>query len=185
MNEVVTARWKRLDQPGTDTARLLHARDQWILEGEAAFEHEGAACRLSYLIVCRRDWITERAEIRGTAGKKAVSLEISADAARRWTMNGRPVPATDGCVDLDLSFTPATNVIAIRRLGLALDQRAQVRSAWLLFPDLDLKPLAQTYRRLSPTTYDYRSEAYAAPLVADDYGFVMDYPGLWARRQSA
>ena len=53
-----------------------------------------------------------------------------------------------GCIDLDLSFSPATNLLAIRRLALPVNEIAEVRSAWLTFPDLDLEPLDQVSAEL-------------------------------------
>jgi len=51
--------------------------------------------------------------------------------------------------------SPSTNLLPIRRLGLAIGQGAEVRAAWLGFPDLTLEPLEQLYRRLDVGTYRY------------------------------
>ena len=91
----------------------------------------------------------------------------------------------EGCVDLDLAFSPATNLLTIRRLGLAVGDEAPVRAAWLRFPELRLEPLAQRYRRLAAERYGYEAvadgAAFGAELRVAPSGFVLEYPGLWTR----
>ena len=86
-------------------------------------------------------------------GVENVHLEIAVDASARWTVNGIPSPGVYGCLDVDLSFTPATNLLAIRRTSLAIGARADVRAAWLRFPELALEPLYQRYERLAESRY--------------------------------
>ena len=83
-------------------------------------------------------------------------------------------------VDIDLNFSPSTNLLPIRRLGLAVGAEAPVTAAWLRFPSFALEPLAQTYRRLSIGAYRYESGggAFTADLEVDDAGLVTRYPGF-------
>jgi hypothetical protein len=99
----------------------------------------------------------------------------------RWTMNGAPVPAVDGCLDLDLGFTPATNLLAINRLALSVGQAALAPAAWLDVDAATLTVLPQRYERRSATSYWYEapSVGYQALLEVDASGFVTRYPGLW------
>jgi hypothetical protein len=173
--------WRRVDQPGHEAARLVYHDPFWQLSGTAVFADEGQPCRLEYLIACDARWRTLRARVYGWIGSQRVRLELAAGSDRRWYVNGSECPEVQGCLDLDLSFSPATNTLAIRRLGLELDQAADVRSAWLTFPGLGLEPLEQRYRRTGPATYRY--EAFGGSFVADlevnPAGLIMRYPDLW------
>lgn len=101
-------------------------------------------------------------------------------------MNGEPASAVDGCTDVDLNFSPSTNLLPIRRLRLAEGGHAAVRAAWLRFPSFDLEPLEQEYRRTGPTAYRYESAggSFVRDLAVDDTGFVVDYPGIWSEEHS-
>jgi hypothetical protein len=89
-------------------------------------------------------------------------------------------PSVTGCIDLDLNFSPSTNLLPIRRLNLAVGDEAQVRAAWLRFPSFELEPLFQTYRRIDESTYRYLSSTgFAADLEVSSVGFVTNYPGIW------
>ncbi|HWB43000.1 MAG TPA: putative glycolipid-binding domain-containing protein, partial [Gemmatimonadales bacterium] len=80
-----------------------------------------------------------------------------------------------------LAFTPATNTLPIRRLALNPGERAEVRSAWLRFPELTLEPLVQTYTRTGEATYRYEYPAgdFVAELEVGPAGLLLRYPPLW------
>src|SRR5438128_5016900 len=173
--------WRRLDRPGHESARLLFQDPAWQLAGTAVFGRDGEACCLDYVVMCDRAWRTTSAQVRGWLGDETIELDLAIDPARRWRLNGTEWPSVAGCLDLDLAFSPSTNSLPIRRLGLAPGEEALVRAAWLKFPELTLEPLEQVYRRIDATTYRYESAggAFAAMLRTDADGFVIQYPELW------
>jgi hypothetical protein len=172
--------WRRLDQPGHEAARLSFHGSEWRLTGTAVFASDGRPCRLDYLVVCDPDWRTRSGRVTGWLGTDLVEVEVAADAGR-WRLNGVDCPAVAGCVDLDLNFSPSTNLLPIRRLGLTVGADALVRAAWLRFPSFTLEPLDQLYRRTGDATYGYESGggSFVADLRVNAAGFVIDYPGLW------
>ena len=178
---VPTILWRRLDQAGHDCARLVLHDAQWHLTGTAVFAEAGQPCRLDYRVVCDSTWGTVSGSVAGWWGDRAISVEIRRDAERQWRLNDTVCPTVAGCIDLDLGFTPATNLLPIRRLGLAPGESAAVRAAWLGFPSLTLEPLEQSYRRTGEAIYAYESAggSFTAELHVSSVGFVTRYPGLW------
>jgi uncharacterized protein len=178
--------WRRLDSPGHDWARLSGPKSAPVLRGTSVFLEDGIPGRLDYRIRCDAGWETRGADVLGWVGDRKVTLSIGRSAAGSWTLNGRPVPEVEGCTDLDLSFTPATNLLAIRRLALGIGEEGEARAAWLVFPGLDLRPLAQRFRRSGGNSYSYRSDnGFATELKVDGRGFVVDYPPLWTLARPA
>ncbi len=92
-----------------------------------------------------------------------------------------------GCIDLDLNFSPSTNLLPIRRLNLPIGQEAAVRAAWLRFPSFSLEPLEQRYRRVDAAVYRYESAGgkFVTQLDVNASGFVTRYPGFWEADASA
>jgi hypothetical protein len=119
--------------------------------------------------------------VAGWLGSRRIRLDVLVTADRRWHLDGRPCAEVDGCADVDLAFTPATNLLPIRRLSLAPGEQAAARAAWLSFPGFALEPLDQVYRRTGATTYHYESGggAVATALDVDADGFVRRYAGRW------
>jgi hypothetical protein len=116
----------------------------------------------------------------GSLGNRAIGHRIEAGAGHIWKLNGDHAPAVDGCIDVDLNFSPSTNLLAIRRLALEVGQEAEIVAAWLRFPSFTLEPLQQVYLRLSEKTYRYTSNygKFVAELEVNDAGFVTVYPGF-------
>ncbi|MGH2399357.1 MAG: putative glycolipid-binding domain-containing protein [bacterium] len=173
--------WRRLDLPGHESARLSSRDSQQHLAGTAVFVYEGKPCRLDYLVVCSAGWQSLSGRVSGWIGPRTVDVGLVVDPRRRWRLNGEERPEVMGCIDLDLNFSPSTNLLPIRRLNLAVGEEARVRAAWLRFPSLTLEPLDQLYRRTKASTYRYESAggSFAAELTVNDAGFVTRYPNFW------
>jgi uncharacterized protein len=176
--------WQRLDQPGHEACRFVPGDLTQELVGTAVFVEQHQPCRLDYRIVCDAHWQTRTATIEGWIGQQPIAISLSVDAQHRWHSNGHPITDVTGCIDLDLNFSPVTNLLPIRRLNLAVGQAAEVRAAWLRMPTLHLEPLAQVYRRLDPTTYQYESGggAFIRQIQVNPTGFVTSYPDFWKQQ---
>ncbi len=179
-----TILWRRLDEPGHEFAQLFFEDPVWRLSGTTVFafgRQERRPVRLDYVVECDEDWQTRSAIVTGWVGNETIRAEVSVDAARRWRLNGVSVPAVEGCVDIDLSFSPSTNLLPIRRLRLNVGDEVAATAAWLRFPDFKLEPLDQSYRRIGGGAYRYESGAgkFVAQLSVNEAGFVTGYPNLW------
>lgn len=146
----------------------------------AVFREEGLPCQLQYQIDCDLQWRSLSASIAGWVGHQRIDLAIT-PVEGGWALDGVEEPAVRGCVDLDLGFTPATNLIPLRRLATPPGVAVPAVAAWLTFPQPRLERLEQTYRRVDATHFEYRSPGpgYEGELVVDGKGWVAEYPGLW------
>ena len=173
--------WRGIELPGHEVCRLFQLDGEWWLSGTAVFSSDSRPCLLSYHVVCDSSWNTRRGGVSGWLGDKSIELSIEVHD-QRWRLNGVEISTTHGCTDLDLNFSPSTNLIPIRRLNLDIGQHATVKAAWLRFPTLELEPLPQIYTRLDHHSYRYSSDdgKFVRDLTVNEVGFVTDYPGLWA-----
>jgi len=174
--------WRRLDIPGHETARIYGDGDRWYLDGAAIFVFEHKPCRLEYLIECGPDWRTAFVNIDGWVGDDLIEIEISVSDRGGWVLNGEKIAAVRGCSDIDLNFSPVTNLLPIRRLNISAGELKKVRAAWLRFPSFDLEPLDQIYTALDETTVLYESGSgtrFTTELKVDGTGLVVEYPGYW------
>ena len=173
--------WRRLDTPGHDACRLVEVGEGWRVEGTAIFRHEGQPAQLRYRVTADPTWRTEHGEVTGWIGDAPVNLSIAREADAGWSINGSRVPELRGCVDLDLSFTPATNLLAIRRIALAVGEAADAPAAWLDIDTWTLVRLPQRYERRTESSYWYESPTagYAEVIEVTEVGFVAQYTNLW------
>ena len=173
--------WARLDIPGHEVAEQRQTAHGWQLRGIALFAHDERPCRLEYDIRSDSAWQTELVTLGGNVGDKTIAMELLRNSAGEWSMHGSKVWELTDCDDIDLNFSPSTNMLPIRRVGLGVGENARVRAAWVRFPSFNLEVLEQTYTRLGPDTYRYESAngKFVRNLKVDEAGFVLEYPDFW------
>lgn len=137
--------------------------------------------RFSYELVCQPDWTFRALRIEAVTGER--TLEISSDGAGEWIVDGEWRSDLDECIDVDISGTPFTNTLPIRRHPLEIDEEADFTMAWIDLSDLTVVPDGQRYTRLDDDTYRYDSldSDFSADLTVDDDGVVLAYPDLFER----
>lgn len=173
--------WRKLDHPGHDCCRLLAVPGGWRLSGAAVFLEARRACLLHYEVTADRAFRSKRARVIGCFGKRAIDIEIRSAGIGRWRVEGEIRSDLDDCLDIDLGFTPATNLLVIRRLALAVGEQAEAPAAYLELPRMRFIALPQHYRRTTRTEYAYESPTagYAGTLRVTPLGAVVRYPGLF------
>jgi hypothetical protein len=173
--------WRGLVLPGHEACWLFSQNSSWHVEGTAVFAHEGQPVRLNYQVVCNAAWQTLSAQVEGWLGNMVIDIQVKTDSSGHWWLNEVEQPDVMGCIDIDLNFSPSTNLLPIRRLNLAIGEIAEIKAAWLRFPSFKLEPLPQRYHRLDEMTYRYESGGgqFVSELKVNRSGFVINYPGIW------
>ena len=174
--------WRNLLTGGTEYFELRRQGDCHILRGKIVSVLEPAQpLFVSYEIACDEQWHTRHAQILQVNAGEQRELKIEV-CGTDWTVNGKPAPELHGCIDIDLSASPSTNTLPLRRLQLQRGQSQPVTAAWVRFPSLEIATLQQTYKRLDDTRYWYESATgFTAEIRVDACSVVFDYPGVWTR----
>jgi uncharacterized protein len=172
--------WHRLDQPGHDAALLRRSDDGWLLQGTAAFSDSCGPASVAYDVEADLEWRAKRGSVRGFLGDRTFYYDIRRES-EGWFLNGSVIEGLKHLVDLDYGFTPATNILHLRRNTSALGKTASFSVAWFDLENGSLTELRQIYERRSETTYWYASprSAYEGLIEMASSGFVKIYPGLW------
>ena len=177
---VASMLWRRIDTPGHDTCQLVKLRNGWSLHGTSIFRHPFGPANLTYELKCDLQWKALSGRVRGNAGDRHINYFVS-HQSKGWTLNGEVVPGFEHLVDLDFSFTPATNLVQLQRVPILKNESVQLPVAWLDFETGRLMELQQTYERRSEWEFWYEapSVGYKGLLVFDPNGFIRSYPQLW------
>lgn len=175
--------WSRLGAPGSEYFSLWQDTDGWRLEGHVVTTAESVPLRVSYEIRCDPAWRTRDVQVRMVCEGRTTDLRLESDGQGAWRREGGDDAAVQGCLDADLSVSPSTNTLPIRRLDLRVGESADVVAAWVRLPSLAVEPLPQRYTRVGEREYRYESRggAFTALLVVDELGLVTHYPGGWQR----
>jgi hypothetical protein len=180
MTVLASILWRRLDTPGHDACRLEQDGAGFVIEGAAAFRHPAGPASIIYRVGCDARWRALSGDVEGVIGLRRLDYRIARQGGV-WTLNGRPAPGLDHLVDLDLGFTPATNLPPLRRVAIARGESAALPAAWLDVDAGSLSELAQSYERRSETTFWYKAPSlgYEGLLERAPDGFIRTYPGFW------
>ncbi len=179
-------RWATAEGNGVEHFTLGSTLQGVLAEGvvigpDSGAAYEGRLYGCSYTIRCDARWRVRQVEVRVAGG--AVLL-LRADGEGRWSgPDGAPLPALGGCIDVDLTCTPFTNTLPIRRLGEALREREEIRVAYITLPEASVMPSRQAYTRLGEGRYRFESlsNPFQADIETDADGLVVHYPGLFRR----
>ncbi len=184
----VSAAWRHLDaREGFEAVFPSSEGDEPRFDGHVTAVEEGQAWAVSYSIELDDAWRSRRARIVSRSAMGTRELELGRDGAGGWLVNGAPAPHVEGCDDIDLEASSFTNAFPVRRLGLGQGESAAAPALYVRAPDLRVERLEQSYRRLEDDgdrrRYDYASPAFEfeAVLVYDEFGFILDYPGIGVR----
>lgn len=175
--------WENLDQPGADRAAIEPDAQGMRLAGTALFSVAGGPYDVRYTIIVDPGWRTllVGAHVQGPGRERRLSLR--ADGTGSWrALADDPLEDLDGALDVDLSFTPATNTLPIRRLGLEVGESAEIPVVLVTFPEEGIELVTQRYERTGEYTYRY-NDRY--DLTVNEHGFVTDYPGGWRAAATA
>ena len=176
--------WRRvLDDLSFEQARLTKSTAGIEISGLVLAAHNGLPLRVDYSIACDASWQTRTVRIHHTWNGNRYQMQLDHDGHGHWQRDHKDDPTLAGCTDIDLGIGPSTNALAINRLNLPIAHVGEIRAAWLTFPEIDLKPAPQAYRRLAERQYEYRSleTGYTALLKVDEDGLPIEYGNVWRR----
>jgi hypothetical protein len=173
--------WRRSDEVLADEHCTITMRDGGLsLVGTVLGSEAGVPIRVEYRVLADGAGATTAVHVRDLRGFAQRTLTLGRDTKGNWSVDGVPVKALKGCIDVDLGCSPSTNTLPIRRLHLGEGHSKTIQAAWVRFPSLAVEKTPQTYTRLDDFTYRYTSGTFEAELVVDDDGVVAQY-AEWQR----
>jgi uncharacterized protein len=182
------AAWSRWDGPGLEHLRLRVREGGIEADGVVVGEEGGTCFRARYVIRCNQHWRTRELILDPLDGSDP--LHLSSDGEGDWRdASESALPELRGCIDVDLSVTPFTNTLPIRRLDLREWESSDIAVVYVNVPVMELGTSRQAYTCLErgPGSGLYRYEdrgifqGFTADLPVDENGLVLDYPGIFRR----
>jgi len=177
--------WTPWSEPGLEYLHLLQQDGNILADSIIVGVSNRMPFLLRYEITCDSNWRVKELNLMLLSGNRK-SIKIQADGQGHWsTHTGDPVSSFDGCIDVDISATPFTNTLPIRRLELKSGQSAELLVVYVLIPEMELMTDRQRYTCLELNAggglYKYESmeSDFSAELPVDSDGLVIDYPGLF------
>jgi len=184
MTDPLIARWQDWAGEGVEHLVLRQSASGIVAESAIITKLEGAPVALRYRIECDPAWQVRRFHIARIGDEPAIDLKR--DGKGNWTDGaGIAQPQLTGAIDVDISATPFTNTLPIRRLGLQRGRSAEVLAVYILAPDLTVSIDRQRYTCLDADGRRYRYQSvdsdFTREIEVDEHGLVLIYPDLFRR----
>lgn len=183
MSNKITVRWQDWSGTGLEHLVLREDPDGIIAEAVILATTEGEDLAARYRILCDKSWCVRKAEI-ARIGYGHV-IELASDGAGNWIDgSASPMPRLAGAIDIDISITPFTNTLPVRRLRLKTGQSEDILAVYIQLPELTVTTDRQRYTCLEPNRrYRYESldSDFTRDIEVDGHGLVVTYPGLFRR----
>jgi len=172
--------WTALDDGGFEHLKLSISATGVEADGIIVrVDNDGNTYRAHYLIECDSTWSVRRIDIDER-------LSLTSDGEGHWLdASGHPLPALDGCFDLDILASPFTNTPAIRRLRLDDGASTTIDVVFIDPRNGQFHRSRQRYTRRA-NRYHYASleSGFESDLPVDDDGLLIEYPGYFRRAWS-
>lgn len=178
--------WAPWTGVGLEHLELVQNDGGVLADGVVIGIEEGMPFRVRYELRCDAEWrVRELTALSPGEGKE---IRLLADGEGRWTTTtGDTIRYLNGCIDADISATPFTNTLPIRRLMLEPGESVDLEVAYCAVPALRVETEPQRYTCLERSgeggTYRFESldGGFTADLSVDADGLVLDYPDLFRR----
>lgn len=177
--------WRSADDIGAEYLFLTESETGIVADSVVFASREVEPTRTRYRVEMDRHWRIRSILVTiEHAGEEERSLDLRSDGEGHWRDGaGQSLPEFDGCLDIDISATPFTNTLPIRRLRLQPGQVEPITVLFIHVPTLEIEPWRQQYTGLTPDTVRYESIGtdFRRELTIDGDGLVVEYPGLFSR----
>jgi uncharacterized protein len=179
----IVARWQDWSGKGIEHTVISCRQASNTAEGVVIGAADNEPFAMRYQIRCDGSWTLHYASVEIVGAQRKV--ELLSDGRGKWTdASGNALPGLEGAIDVDISATPFTNTLPVRRLQLARGHSAEIRAAYVHVPDLNIVRDPQRYTCLEPLRrYRYESldSDFVQEIEVDADGLVVTYPGLFKR----
>jgi len=179
--------WSNRADTGLEHFYLRHNNDEVTADGIVIGVEGNVAFRVRYQIHCDLRWHVRRVSVKSLE-ENDQTISFVSDGLGNWTHeSGNPIPELEGCFDVDITATPFTNTLPIRRLSLTSGESAEIKVVYFRIPEMQVSVELQRYTCLETSRaggkYKFESlnDGFTAVITVDADGFVEDYPELFKR----
>ena len=179
--------WSNQADTGLEHFYLRRGQDDIIADGIVIGVEADVAFRIRYIVHCDLKWQVRKVVVM-SLDENEQTLSFLTDGFGNWTdESGKTAPDLKGCLDIDITATPFTNTLPIRRLGLKPGESAEIKVLYCIIPEMQVRVEPQRYTCLETRTaggkyrFESLSDGFTALITVDADGLVEDYPELFQR----
>jgi hypothetical protein len=181
--KTIVARWQDWTGKSFEHLVLKEGPDQIVAEAAVLGTVDDHVFAARYKILCDVHWRVRKIEISEIGSDH--TTELVSDGVGNWVGGSAMAqPHLANAIDADISITPFTNTLPVRRLDLRNGQSQEILVVYIQLPNITITTDRQRYTCLEAgRRYRYESvdSDFTREIEFDAHGLVRDYPGLFRR----
>ena len=177
--------WKGLEILSLEHLNIVHKKDHIKIDSVIIKEDE--PLRIYYEIYCDIYWKVKSVNIKRFSHELR-SIFITSDKQGIWKdERGEEIEDLKGCIDVDISATPFTNTLPIKRLALKEGEHSNIRVVYIDVDKFILRSMNQKYTNISSNLegakykYENLESGFNEEIFVDKDSLVVDYPNQFKR----
>ena len=174
--------WKSLKYDATEHCTIDQSFESNNVQGNIVGNHNANLFEVDYQLITDINWRINILDIVCRSNEIVRQWQLK-KLNGGWLINDIWTPDLKECIDIDISLTPFTNTLPIRRLNFTDQPRHSIEVVYLNILTGEISKSRQHYTKISDRLYLYENDtrAFHAQLHIDDHCFVTEYEELFVR----
>lgn len=174
--------WKSTYINTTEFTTII-SKDNIEVNGRIIGQGFGQLLNVNYNLEINNKWEIQKVRINSQSDN-SFNIFLYKNKNNHWVNDdGEILNQLNNCTDIDITLTPFTNTLPIKRLNLNIGESKEIEVVYFDLPSNKFSPAKQRYTNLGNGFYKYESLAsgFTANLYVDNEGIVINYPSIWHR----
>jgi hypothetical protein len=181
MEAITQLSWKGLEDQTFEHCSITRTPGQMVVQSkiEGAVNNEHTI--VEYVLELDNAWMVNSVEVKMTQPATR-SIKLTHNKYGEWVDSDLHTwPELDGCMELDISLTPFTNTLPIKRLWFKPGESHEIKVVYFDLPAFDIRIQTQRYTYLGDNVFRFESldTGYTNEITFNASGFVQHYPELF------
>jgi uncharacterized protein len=177
--------WHGKQQVSTETCEISASEAGIEVRGSVAgVSDDGTEFEIKYTLELSPEWDIQHVVVRDVKNE-GNELDLQRENGQWFDVDGLHLEEFDGVEFVDMTITPLTNTLPIKRLQFDGDEPQKINVLFIELPEFNIRRVEQIYSKIGKNTYHYQDievPDFVADLVVDDDGLVIIYPRLFTSK---
>lgn len=174
--------WKGLENATLEHCTIIRSPGNILVQSKIEGAVNNVHTVVEYELQLTNAWIVYAVELKMNRAESEQSVKLIHNKSGEWSDSALHIlPQLEDCIDLDISVTPFTNTLPVKRLCFKPGESRELKMVYIDLPSFELKMSRQRYTWLGNNRFIYEGmdTGYKNEITFNPDSFVIQYPGLF------
>lgn len=186
MDTITPLSWKGLNDPTFEHCLVSRMPGAIVVQSKIEGTVNNEQTIVEYRLELDTAWSLQSVQLSMT--QPAVrSIRLTHNKFGEWVDDQlKTWPQLDGCMEVDISLTPFTNTLPVKRLCFKPGESREIKVVYFDLPSFEISMKPQRYTYLGDNVFRFESldADYVNEITFNAAGFVQHYPDLFELQET-